>query len=99
MVLRMDGVLESVCLPIFQEGQRLVFREGRTKAVGNVTLVIPHNPVGAAKGGQGGTSVADRGGEKAMAKAARNEQRHNKTAPTSAGTANADQPAQQAVAS
>jgi len=82
-----------------QEGQRLVFREGRTKAVGNVTLVIPHNPVGATKGGQVGTSAADRGGDKAMAKAARNEQRHNKAAPTPAAAAKADQPAQQAVAS
>jgi len=82
-----------------QEGQRLVFREGRTKAVGNVTLVIPHNPVGAAKGGQVGTSAADRGGDKAIAKAARNEQRHNKAAPTPAAAAKADQPAQQAVAS
>ena len=92
-------VLEFACFPIFQEGQRLVFREGRTKAVGNVTLVIPHNPVGAAKGGQVGTSAADRGGDKAIAKAARNEQRHNKAAPTPAAAAKADQPAQQAVAS
>merc|ERR1719327_236320 len=27
-----------------QEGQRLVFREGRTKAVGNVTQIIPYVP-------------------------------------------------------
>ena len=77
-----------------QEGQRLVFREGRTKAVGNVTLVIPHNPVGAEKkGGQGGASATDRGGDKAIAKAARNEQRHK----PAAAAPKADQP--QAVAS
>ena len=27
-----------------KEGQRLVFREGRTKAVGNVTKIIPYVP-------------------------------------------------------
>jgi GTPase len=29
-----------------KEGQRLVFREGRTKAVGNVTKIHPHTPAG-----------------------------------------------------
>merc|ERR550539_527068 len=28
-----------------KEGQRLVFREGRTKAVGNVTKIQPHMPL------------------------------------------------------
>lgn len=32
-------------------GQRLVFREGRTKAVGNVTKIVPHIPLAAAAGG------------------------------------------------
>ena len=69
-----------------QEGQRLVFREGRTKAVGNVTLVIPHNPIGikADKGGGGGGGNATSGGglhpDKATAKAARAEQRNRHTA-------------------
>ena len=27
-----------------KEGQRLVFREGRTKAVGNVNKVLPYTP-------------------------------------------------------
>ena len=43
-------------------GQRLVFREGRTKAVGNVTKVIPRPPT---------TAEA-----KAAGKATRNEQRN-----------------------
>lgn len=34
-------------------GQRLVFREGRTKAVGNVTKIVPHIPLAATTGGQG----------------------------------------------
>ena len=80
-------------LRFLKEGQRLVFREGRTKAVGNVTLVIPHNPIGAAKKGE---AISERGG-KAMEKAARNEQRHNKTATSS--TSNKEQPPQQTVAS
>ena len=32
-----------------KEGQRLVFREGRTKAVGNVNKIIPYIPATAAK--------------------------------------------------
>jgi len=68
--------------------------------VGNVTLVIPHNPVGGNKGSNrvGATSGGDHHhrGEKAMAKAARNEQRHNKTTPQ---TGKEQQPAQQTVAS
>ena len=89
-----QSVLYSILL---QEGQRLVFREGRTKAVGNVTLVIPHNPVGAGGGGKGGhdkaASAAERG-DKAMAKANRNEQRHSKAKDSPAPAA-----AAQAVAS
>jgi len=80
-----------------QEGQRLVFREGRTKAVGNVTLVIPHNPVGAGGGGKGGhdkAAAAAERGDKAMAKANRNEQRHSKAKDSPAPAA-----AAQAVAS
>jgi len=33
-----------------KEGQRLVFREGRTKAVGNVTKMFPHTPAGQGQG-------------------------------------------------
>ena len=82
---------------LVQEGQRLVFREGRTKAVGNVTLVIPHNPVGAGGGGKGGhdkAAAAAERGDKAMAKANRNEQRHSKAKDSPAPAA-----AAQAVAS
>merc|ERR1719187_2263221 len=32
-----------------KEGLRLVFREGRTKAVGNVTKIFPHTPAGQAQ--------------------------------------------------
>ena len=82
---------------LLQEGQRLVFREGRTKAVGNVTLVIPHNPVGAGGGGKGGhdkAAAAAERGDKAMPKANRNEQRHSKAKDSPAPAA-----AAQAVAS
>jgi GTPase len=70
-----------------QEGQRLVFREGRTKAVGNVTQVIPHNPIGLKdqKGqGQKGNLVDSHAasallaGDKSAAKAARNELRNSR---------------------
>ena len=56
----------------------MVFREGRTKAVGNVTLVIPHNPIGQKDKEKAGTSSQSSGlgGDKTVAKAARNEQRH-----------------------
>lgn len=48
-------------------GQRLVFREGRTKAVGNVVEIVPYVPsVGAGSGIQGGKPV----------KMVRNEQRN-----------------------
>lgn len=74
-----------------QEGQRLVFREGRTKAVGNVTLVIPHNPVGlkdkAAAGSAGHQGHSGLGGDKSQAKAARNEQRHRGSANKEAAAA------------
>ena len=72
----------------YQEGQRLVFREGRTKAVGNVTQVIPHNPVGLKdqKGhGQKGSTIDSHAasallaGDKSAAKAARNEQRNSRS--------------------
>merc|ERR1719481_1768296 len=71
-----------------QEGQRLVFREGRTKAVGNVTHVIPHNPVGLKdQKGQGQKSglIDSHGasallaGDKSAAKAARNELRNSRS--------------------
>jgi GTPase len=79
-----------------QEGQRLVFREGRTKAVGNVTQVIPHNPVGLKdQKGQGPKSglidshaaSALLAGDKSAAKAARNELRNSRSS-----TANAQGP-------
>ena len=62
-----------------------MFREGRTKAVGNVTQVIPHNPVGlkdqkgqGQKGGLADSHAASAllAGDKSAAKAARNEQRN-----------------------
>ena len=74
-----------------QEGQRLVFREGRTKAVGNVTQVIPHNPVGLKdQKGQGQKSglIDSHGnsallaGDKSAAKAARNELRNSRSTTT-----------------
>ena len=72
----------------YQEGQRLVFREGRTKAVGNVTQVIPHNPIGLKdQKGQGQKSglidshaaSALLAGDKSAAKAARNELRNSRS--------------------
>ena len=66
-----------------------MFREGRTKAVGNVTQVIPHNPVGLKdQRGQGQkSSLIDShaasallAGDKSAAKAARNELRNSRTA-------------------
>ena len=47
-------------------GQRLVFREGRTKAVGNVTKIIPHAPAGTTTQGHKGKPI----------KLTRNEQRN-----------------------
>lgn len=43
-----------------KEGQRLVFREGRTKAVGSVTKIIPHNPVGAKEKTEASNSTGNR---------------------------------------
>ena len=47
-------------------GQRLVFREGRTKAVGNVTKIVPHAPAGTTTQGHKGKPI----------KLTRNEQRN-----------------------
>ena len=58
-------------------GQRLVFREGRTKAVGNVTKIIPHAPAGSATQGHKGKPM----------KLTRNEQR-NKGMVSAAAVAN-----------
>ena len=70
-----------------------MFREGRTKAVGNVTQVIPHNSVGLKdQKGQGqksglidshGTSAL-LAGDKSAAKAARNELRNSRSSTTAA---------------
>jgi len=54
-------------------GQRLVFREGRTKAVGNVTNVTPHIPLSEKAGG--GISGQSRGGHKPQKMIARGDNR------------------------
>lgn len=55
-------------------GQRLVFREGRTKAVGNVTKITPHIPLSEKIGasGQGQTRGGQHKQQKMMG---RNQQR------------------------
>merc|ERR1711936_484064 len=53
-------------------GQRLVFREGRTKAVGNVTKVTAHIPLSDKAGG--GLSGQARGGHKPQKMVARNRE-------------------------
>ncbi len=60
------NAIRNVLNSFLQVGQRLVFREGRTKAVGNVTKVIYHSP-SAGHQGQGGIRAV---------KMARNEQRN-----------------------
>ena len=51
-------------------GQRLVFREGRTKAVGNVTKVTAHVPLSEKAGG----GPQSRGGHKPQKMVARNRE-------------------------
>jgi len=56
-------------------GQRLVFREGRTKAVGNVTKVTAHIPLSEKSGG--GMSGQVRGGHKPQKMMNRNARKQN----------------------
>jgi GTPase len=72
-------------------GQRLVFREGRTKAVGNVTKVTPHIPL-SEKTGAGGASGQARGGQhKPQKMVSRNQQRNNPAPPQPASNANKEE--------
>ena len=53
-------------------GQRLVFREGRTKAVGNVTKIVPHIPLA---GGATTSQTTRAGHQKAQKMVGRNQRK------------------------
>ena len=56
-------------------GQRLVFREGRTKAVGNVTKIVPHIPLAG-----GATQASQTRAQKSQKMVGRNQRKKEEEA-------------------